>query len=298
MDTDAPDNAGALLAVIVLSHGPRPSLPAAVRSLLGQDVPLELLVVHTGPGDVQAMLAAEGLPVPVLTDPVPRYVGAARNLGVAHTRAPYVAFLADDCLAAPGWAAARIQAHQQGALAVASALLPTRLQHPVALASFLCRQIRRLPRTPEDSALRYGLSYRRTLFEAIGPFREDILGGEDSVFNRQVKQMTDITWEPAVVTLHAEPTSLRGAIADSFRRGKLNSSMRRAMGEEDRSGFFHRTRYQIKYILNHARSRIEPESRGIYPLSVPLIVLFVAAYQLGVRREKAVFRKRNALASC
>lgn len=280
-----------LLAVIVISHGPRATLPAAVQSLLEQGIPIELLVVHTGPGDVQRLLEAHSLSVPVLSEPVPRCVGAARNLGIAHTIAPYVAFLADDCIAAPNWAAARIRAHQQGAQAVASALLPTPLRHPVSLAKFLANHSRRMPRTPAEAALRYGVSYARPLLDTIGPFSEDMPSAEDTHYNHRVSKITEISWSPLVVTLHREPKNILAALRDQYHRGMASSAMRREIGILETISFISRLRNQIRYALTNAPSRIEPESRNIYPFAIPFLISFIIAYELGMRKEQTIHRR-------
>lgn len=282
----------ALLAVIVISHGLRSTLPAAVRSVLEQDIPVELLVVHTGPGDVRGLLESHGLSVPVLVDPVSRYVGAARNLGIAHTIAPYVAFLADDCIAEPNWARARVQAHQQGALAVASALLPTPMQHPVSLAKFLINHYRRLPRTPEAVALRYGASYSRELLEKLGSFREDMPGAEDSHYNDQVSRITEIRWNPAVVTLHTEPTNVLVAFQDQYRRGIATSAMCRQFGTRENIHFLSRLFKQIRCALANAPAHIEPGSKRMYPFSIPFMILFIMAFEIGMHQEQAVYTRQ------
>nr|WP_245260517.1 glycosyltransferase family A protein [Mesorhizobium sp. L2C054A000] len=78
-----------------------------MTSLLDQDEPLEIMVVNSGGGEVLALLTGAGVKVPVIEVGRRLFVGAARNLGIAATKAPFVAFLADDCLACSGWAEAR-----------------------------------------------------------------------------------------------------------------------------------------------------------------------------------------------
>lgn len=271
------------LAVVVISHGPRATLPAAVRSVLQQDVPVELLVVHTGPGDVPALLKAHGITAPVLAVPESRYVGAARNLGIAHTQAPWVAFLADDCLAAPEWARQRLGSHRDGSQAVASALLPDRPGHPVALASFLSNHIRRLPLTPPGEALRYGVSYERRLLLSVGAFREDMPGGEDSEYNARVATVCDIAWNPAVVTLHREPRNPVLAWWDHLRRGYLSGQMRLKLGATRFPPFRQRVRDKQRYILAAAAERTGPELHTPLRKARPLLKAYILAYELGIQ---------------
>lgn len=214
------------LAVVVIGHRAPAMLREAVASLLAQDPRPEIVVVNSGGGGAARLVA--GLPVSVIERAETLWPGAARNLGIAATAAPFVAFLAEDCLAAPGWVAARLAAHGAGAEAVASALLPDRNRHPVALAAHLSLFAARLPTTPEPEALRYGCSYTRALLERAGPFREDLRTGEDTEFHARIG--VPIAWAPAVRTIHRADPRLAALFADSAARGARAAAAWREMG--------------------------------------------------------------------
>lgn len=208
------------LACVVLGLGNPPELPAAVRSLLGQSVLIEVAVVNSGGGGAAASLAAAGLDVPVVEIAERLLPGAARNRGIAATRAPFVAFLAADCLAEPGWAVARLRAHRSGMPAVASAVTNPFRRNLAAWASYVVLFSRRMPGAPPADALRYGVSYDRTLFERFGLFREDMRGGEDTELHQRLAAGgVAIAWEPAVRTAHRHPRSVAVLLADQYRRG-------------------------------------------------------------------------------
>ncbi|MBN9023617.1 MAG: glycosyltransferase family 2 protein, partial [Rhizobiales bacterium] len=84
------------LAAIVLALGAPDEAVEAVRSLLAQDPPVEIVVVNSGGGGMAAKLRAAGIDVPVIEREERLYAGAVRNLGIAATRAPFVGFLAAD----------------------------------------------------------------------------------------------------------------------------------------------------------------------------------------------------------
>ncbi|HSK75108.1 MAG TPA: glycosyltransferase [Thermoanaerobaculia bacterium] len=208
------------LACAVLALGNPPELPEAVRSLLAQSEAMEVVVVNSGGGDAAAALAAQGLAVPVVERAGRLLPGAARNLGIAATRAPFLAFLAADCWAEPGWAAARLSAHRAGAAAVASAVTNPYRTNLAAWASYVALFSRRMPGAPAGSALLYGASYARDLFDRFGPFREDLRGGEDTDFHQRLADGgVPVAWEPAVRTAHRHPRRLRALLADQYRRG-------------------------------------------------------------------------------
>ena len=207
------------LSIIVLSYRAPWSLVEAVSSVCTQQPPAEIIVVNSGGGGAARLLKESGVEVKVIEHPGRLLPGGARNLGISHSNGRYIAFLADDCRAAPGWVAARLEAHARGLAAVASAVVCDRPGNPVALASHLSLFVRRMPATPEQEALYYGASYDRRLFETHGLFSEDMRGGEDTEFHLRLEPHERPIWTPAVRMIHRSPSTLRGFLADQYRRG-------------------------------------------------------------------------------
>ena len=98
-------------AVVVPTVG-RPSLDRLLRSLGGQDwasagsAPQEVVVCDDRPGEATLPLVLTDLPWPVrVVRTGGRGPAAARNAGWRTSSAPWVAFLDDDVVLPPGWAA-------------------------------------------------------------------------------------------------------------------------------------------------------------------------------------------------
>jgi glycosyltransferase involved in cell wall biosynthesis len=276
----------ARIAVVVLSVGAQPELKTAVASLLRQSVPVEIVVVNSGGGDVGARLPRGSKAVKVLSFPDVLWPGAARNRGIAATRSRWIAFLAADCLADDNWAAARLARHQQGHDAVASAVVNKNPRNIFAWASHLAIYTNRLPGTPERFASRFGVSYSRRLFKRHGLFREDLRIGEDSEFNDRLGGPPRLAWAPEVRTIHKNPTTFPAMVTDAFRRG-----MRRgeywpieevSLYELIVTGLFRISRRSAQAL--HGRDRL------LATASLPLVALCLCFYAGGVLRAQRVKR--------
>jgi GT2 family glycosyltransferase len=223
------------LACVVLSHGNEPGLLDAVRSLLTQEEPLEIVVVNSGGGDVEATLRRAGVALPIVTRKERLFVGAARNLGIAATHAPYVAFLATDCWALPGWASGRLREHRRGALAVSAAMVNPYEDDLAAWASHILQAARRMPATDPRRHADYGLSYARMLFARFGLFREDLPIKEDTDLNARLTAAgVAITWAPDVRTAHRYPRSVGALLRDQFIRGARDAQVIHVLSRRSR----------------------------------------------------------------
>jgi len=222
---------GVELACAVLSYRDEPTLVGAVESLLAQSEPVELVVVNSGGGDPESRLRAAGIIVPVVNVRGRLYPGGARNVGIDHTGAPFISFLAADCVAEPGWIAGRLREHAAGAVAVASSVTNAYPDSHAAWASFLLLHNRLVTAGPSVPHALYGLSYDRRLFAAYGRFSEDLRAGEDTEFNARFSADHPIVKASDVRTAHRYPTRAGAVVRDAYRRGRLQATM---LGRIDR----------------------------------------------------------------
>lgn len=207
------------LCCVVLCHRGQAGVVEAVRSLERQDPSCEVVVVNSEAPNPEPLLRASGSAVRVVHRDRRLMPGGARNLGVANSAAPFVAFLAADCTAEPGWVRGRLARHRAGARMVSSAIVNADPGSVPAWTSCLSLFARRLPGTPPDRVLHYGVSYARTLLDEVGPFREDLRTGEDTDLNRRAAERAQPVWAPEVRTAHRHPRTLRSLLADQFGRG-------------------------------------------------------------------------------
>jgi GT2 family glycosyltransferase len=107
------------LTAVICTYDRYKILPKAIAALLAQTLPagaLEIMVIDNSPDQQAASRFAaryHALPhIAYRLTPRPG-LSAARNLALAHANAPLVAFLDDDSIAAPGWAAAMLHAFER-----------------------------------------------------------------------------------------------------------------------------------------------------------------------------------------
>jgi glycosyltransferase involved in cell wall biosynthesis len=233
------------IAVVVIGLRAPKFLFDAVRSLIGQDVVPEIVVVNSGGGDAAAVLGDQRSAVTLVEISEPVFVGAARNLGIQVSRAPFVAFLAADCIAAPGWVAERLRAHMEGHSAVGCVVENDKTGNPFAWAAHLMTYGHRMTASSYEGQA-YGASYDRALFDKYGYFSETMTIGEDSEFHSRFKQSDFVSLHPGIRTIHGNPCGPISFLADQWRRG-----MRAHLMAE-----FLRANFTLHYMVKGAASRV------------------------------------------
>ncbi len=278
--TSGPDGSPELAAVVIALGAP-PSAVDAVRSLLTQNPPVEIVVVNSGGGGMAARLKEAGIDVPVIEREERLFAGAVRNLGIAATRARYVGFLASDCRAAPGWSKLRIRAHRNGRTTVASAVIPSHPKNPVAWASHIALFRRRLPGIGRKDAAAYGASYDRALFDTYGLFRPDLRIAEDTEFHARLPKECQPVWTPQVQAIHDSPTGLIELIRDQYGRGGRASDAAWTVSGK-RIAFSPRWTYtQVRSAIRLSRRAVKRRELPTVRVAWLLLPLAIGAYAMG-----------------
>jgi glycosyltransferase involved in cell wall biosynthesis len=221
----APDSVAPVISVVMITYKGRDRIDAALSAALEQDCtePYEVIVVASG-GDGCADHVRRAFPAARVVDSPRRlWPAAACNRGVREARGRYVAFLGDDCVAAPDWLRGRLRKHREGFAAVGGAITNGSGWHPVGLAGYLLEYA---PLMPVDEVLAaqgipHALSYDRSLFETLGPFPEDVRIGEDTVFNRRcVDAGVAIGLDARIRIAHRNPTGLLAFLRHQWEHGR------------------------------------------------------------------------------
>jgi cellulose synthase/poly-beta-1,6-N-acetylglucosamine synthase-like glycosyltransferase len=107
----------------------------ALEAQRADGIAFEVIVVDNGSRDMPEFATAMVPGLRLLRQPIPG-PGPARNMGAAAARAPIVAFIDADCVAAPGWLAAIVRAFEQDpGLAFAGGDIRIRPANPARLTA-------------------------------------------------------------------------------------------------------------------------------------------------------------------
>ena len=278
------------IACIVVSYRSQRDMVAAVRSILVQDVPVEVVVVNSGGGEPTAALAAAGIDVPVIDHPERLFYGGAANLGIAATTAPLVSLLAADCVAEAGWLAARIERHRSGASVVAGAITNAYPKNVFAWAAHVLLWSTRMPGVPPERALLYGFSFKRDVLDELGSFRPDLRAGEDTDMKERLSGRYQPVWEPRVRSAHRNPRGLFSLVTDQYGRGFRSVRMYQHLGQSRVGRTVARNALRrFPSLIRLAWAAALPGERRWIALATPLVPLGAFAYALGaaIGRGKA-----------
>lgn len=200
------------ISVVICAYQSRARIDTPLRSLLAQTLRerFEVVVVASGDDGCAEHVASAWPDVRVVSSVKRLGPGGARNRGVSAARGEYVAFIPDDAVACSRWLEHRLAAHRSGYPVVAGSIGNGTPGSLVGTAGYFLEYSALIPsrRVLAAQAIPHCLSFRRDLFGRFGPYPEDTLTGEDSIFNeRLVTAGVPITFEPRARIDHLNPTS-------------------------------------------------------------------------------------------
>jgi glycosyltransferase involved in cell wall biosynthesis len=175
--------------VVIPAYRARRELPKALESLRSQKFTgtFETIVVASGDDGWVGPLQAQ-FPDVIFIRSEKRLVPAeARNIGLRAARGDVVAFMPADAIALRGWLQARVMVHEAGADLVGGSIVSASSWNPVMCAEYLLEYSSLMPKRIllQDQTIPHAVSFRRSVFDRIGLYEENLLTGEDTLFNQR-----------------------------------------------------------------------------------------------------------------
>ena len=208
---------GELAVVVIGLHAPQ-ELEEAIASIRAEAVLPEIVVVNSGGGDVEGVLAKHLEYIRLINIEERLFAGAARNIGVDASESAHVAFLASDCEILPGWVEKRIALHRVGYSAVAGCMSSGAYSNDIGLVASCIFHSGRNPEFEIPEQQKYSLSYARSLFESHGCFPSGMRIGEDTFLNEKLKLDFEIASSPEIQIVHKSPDVIEDLRADVTKR--------------------------------------------------------------------------------
>ena len=211
-------------SVVIPAYNSRGRIEKPLRSLQRQTFrDFEVVVVDSGSQSCATQARQVDPTVRIVRSVERLRPGTARNRGVIESRGQYIAFISDDCVAAPAWLAERVRLHRQGCQIVGGAITNGRPMHPISIAEYLLEYSALVPHHAvlAEQAIPHAVSFCRAVFDRFGPYPEDTLTGEDTLFNRRCVQAnlrTGFTARASVA--HYGSTRLSEMLSHAYAHGR------------------------------------------------------------------------------
>ena len=300
-------------SVVIPTYQRRASLERVLTALARQEWPtdaLEVLVVSDGGDDGSVEMARE-LPLPFASrvlEQANQGPAAARNLGVANARHPFVLFLDDDVVPGPRLVAEHARGHGEADNRV---VIGPMLEPPVRLQPWVRWESRRLAEqyramvagewAPTPWQLYTGnASLRVDWIRRAGGFDTSLLRAEDVELGFRLERLgCEFVFSPAAAGLHYATRSYRSWIGAGYQYGRNDIVF--GKGEERAAGQFRYrhplTRALVHWAVRHRRAAdrlpalVEPAIRALDALRLASLAdracgaAFNLAYWLGVSDE-------------
>jgi GT2 family glycosyltransferase len=279
------------LSVVVVAYRSAATLPVMLDALRDETEgrPREVILVESSgePGEEEARRRWPWLRLIAL--PNRALPGRARNVGVSATRGDVIAFVDADAVPERGWLDALEQALTPDVDAVAGAVLNGTPRSAVGTAGYLLEFANWLP--SRRGAIEHGatcnLLVRRGALEAAGGFREDIWGGEDTLFTYQLAKAGRLAFAPAARVAHLNRTRLLDYMRHQVRLGRAFAHV--CAGVDFPHGWLGRPvlaplAFPFRLAALARAVFFHPREAGQAALLLPLLVVGSAAWAVGLAR--------------
>ena len=223
-----------IVSVIVPCFNSEHTIRRCLNALLEQNTstPYDVTVVDSSLDETPRIVQKEFPSVRLIHLDTRTFAGAARNIGVRATRAPFCLMIDSDCIARNDLIERMIARHRgQEYAAVGGSLrngTPTSLSGWTGYLLEFKEFMPAAPRREADTVPTANVTYRRTALEGHGCFDDDMWLAEDILFNWKMRRAGErILFDPEIEVTHLNRTGWREVLSYQVSLGSCSAEARR-----------------------------------------------------------------------
>jgi GT2 family glycosyltransferase len=226
-----------IVSVIIPCYNSEQTIRRCLEAILDQrtSIPYNVIVVDSSVDQTPQIVAREFPSVRLIHLDRRTFAGAARNVGVRSTRAPFCLMIDSDCVAQHDLLERMIVRHREAEYAAVGGSL--RNGTPKSLSGwtgYLLEFKEFIPGAPlrlEKTVPTANVAYRRDVLERYGYFDEDMWLAEDVLFNWKIHKSGErILFDPAIEVTHLNRTGWRQVLSYQVSLGKCSAEARKRGG--------------------------------------------------------------------
>lgn len=226
-----------MVSVIIPCYNSEQTIRRCLESILAQrtSIPCDVTVVDSSVDETPRIVEREFPSVRLIHLDRRTFAGAARNVGIRSTVAPFCLMIDSDCVAQPDLIERMIARHREAEYAAVGGSLrngtPTSLSGWTGYLLEFKEFIPRAPMRLEKTVPTANVTYRRDALERYGCFDEEMWLAEDVLFNWKIHSAGErILFDPAIEVTHLNRTGWRRVLSYQVSLGRCSAEARRRGG--------------------------------------------------------------------
>jgi GT2 family glycosyltransferase len=226
-----------IVTVIIPCYNSERTIRPCLSSIINQrtSVAYDVIVVDSSADETPHIVEREFPSVRLIHIDSRTFAGAARNIGVRATRAPFCLMIDSDCVAEPDLIERMVTRHREAEYAAVGGSL--RNGTPKSLSGwtgYLIEFKEFIPGAPmrlEKTVPTANVAYRRDALERYGYFDDDMWLAEDVLFNwKMFRSGERILFDPAIEVTHLSRTGWGEVLSYQISLGRCSAEARRRGG--------------------------------------------------------------------
>jgi GT2 family glycosyltransferase len=223
-----------IVSIIVPCYNSAKTIRPCLTAILAQQtaVPFDVIVVDSSLDQTPLIVKQEFPTVRVIHLENRTFAGAARNIGVRATNAPFCLMIDSDCIARADLLERMVARHREARYAAVGGSL--RNWTPKSLSGwtgYLLEFKEFIPAAPMrdvSTVPTANVTYRRETLERHGYFDDDMWLSEDVLFNWKIHNSGErILFDPAIEVTHLNRTGWKEVLSYQVSLGKCSAEARR-----------------------------------------------------------------------